>query len=141
MERVHVREELEASADTVWGLLRDFGDISAWSSTGKMLQSDGEGAGAIRRVESQDGLLVERCEAHDEEAQTFSYALIESPYPFSDYVAVVKLTPLGSDRCAIEWSSEFEPKPGLEDVLRKSIEDTYRARFIATLRDTLAKLG
>ena len=140
MEHVHVREELEASADVVWGLRRDFGDIHAWSSTGKVVGFDGEGVGAVRRVESQDGLLVERCEAHDEEAKTFSYALIESPYPFSDYVAVVKLTPLGDTRCAIEWSSEFKADPGLEKVLRKSIERTYRKRFIATLRDTLTDL-
>lgn len=141
MQRVYVREELEASADTVWGLVRDFGDIRAWAPGGKVLDVDGEGVGAIRRVDTPGGLFVERCETHDEQARTFSYALLESPMPFSGYVAVVKLTPLDGGRCAIEWSCEFEADPGVAAALREGIEKTYRAGFIASLRQSLGAAG
>jgi uncharacterized protein YndB with AHSA1/START domain len=31
MERVHVREELDAPIDRVWEAVRDFGDLRAWA--------------------------------------------------------------------------------------------------------------
>ena len=102
------------------------------------LQQEGEGEGAIRRVETPGGVFVERCEAHDSEAHRFSYRILESPAPFRDYVAVVKLSPLDGGRCAIEWSCEFGAAPDAAEGLRGVVEDTYRKGFIAALAKSLA---
>ena len=139
MERVRVREELPASADEVWRRIRDFGDVSAWAPEAKVLSVEGAGEGALRRIDTQMGLFVERCEFHDDAARRFQYALLECPVPFRDYVATVELTPQGDGGSLIEWSCEFACEPEAAEPLRQNVEATYRDGFIASLRRTLER--
>jgi len=138
METVHVREELDAPLEKVWLAIRDFGDIRAWAPAGKVLAVEGEGVGSVRRVDSPGGLFVERLVGLDDAAHRFSYAVLESPAPFRDYVAFVQLTALGDERCAIEWSCEYGIDPEAAEAMRGAIEGTYRDGFIASLRQTLS---
>jgi hypothetical protein len=140
MSTALVRDEFEAPIETVWGLIEDFGDLSAWAPNATVTELKGEGVGAERRVEvgGPSGMVFrERCEAHDPEAYSFSYAVLESPVPFTDYLAVVKLSDLGGGRCGIEWSSRFEPDGAPEAALVQGVEDTYAA-FIASIKQTLS---
>ena len=98
---VSVREELEAPADRVWACLRDFGDLSAWAPKSKLLSMEGEGVGAVRRVDTSGSLFVERCIAHDDERRRFGYTVLRSPLPFRNYVAHVAVTELAPGRSAI----------------------------------------
>ncbi len=138
METVRVREELHASIDRAWEAVRDFGDVRAWAPEAKVLGVEGEGVGAIRRIETPGGLFVERCEALEPDAYRFSYAVLECPLPFRDYVAVVQLTELDAGRCAIEWSCTFEAAPEAAGAIRDVVENTYRKGFIASLRASLS---
>jgi hypothetical protein len=85
MERVHVREHLDAPIDAVWKLIRDFGDISAWAA-GRVVRVDGAGVGMLRHVDRPAGRVVERLETHDDDTHTFSYRLLESPLPTTNFV-------------------------------------------------------
>lgn len=141
MATARVNDELDASIDEVWELVKDFGDLSAWAPDGKVLDVEGEGIGAIRRVQSGDGsgaIFKERCEAIDPDAYSFSYAVLESPLPMRDYVAVVKLSELGPKRSGIDWSSEFEPVGAPEAELVQAIQAGY-GYFIGSLKQTLSK--
>ena len=135
---VRVREELEAPIERVWQAVRNFGDVRAWAPEAKVLGVEGEGEGAVRRIDTPGGVFVERCEAHDDGGHCFSYRILESPAPFRDYVAVVKLSALGKDRCAIEWSCEFRADGPSAESLRGVVENTYRQGFIAALAKSLA---
>ena len=66
MKHVSVREELEAPVAAVWSLIRDFGEVSAWAPDAQVASIEGEGAGAVRRIETEMGLFVERCPEHDD---------------------------------------------------------------------------
>jgi hypothetical protein len=134
MAKARVLEELPASPDIVWDKIQNFGDLSAWAPTGKVVHIEGKGEGAVRRVESPMGLFIERCAAHDATRKTFSYQLLESPLPFRNYIAVVTLRPLPGDKTEIEWSSEFDPGPFPEEKAIEQVEATYRNVFIANLR-------
>ena len=136
MERAYVREELEASVDAVWKLLRDFADVSAWAR-GRVVRVEGGGVGMVRHIDGPAGRFVERCEAHDDAARTFSYRLLESPVPATNFVATVRLTPSGPKSCVIEWMAEFETDSASAADLRTAIENVYRGSFISKLRDTL----
>ena len=103
-----------------------------------MLDVKGEGAGAVRRIDTGGGIFVERCEAYDAEERRFSYKILESPVPFRDYVATVQLTELDGGRCAIEWSCEFGVEPEAAEAMRAGVENTYRKGFIAALAKSLA---
>jgi hypothetical protein len=137
MESVRVREELDAPIDQVWEAVQDFGDVRAWAPEAKVLGVEGQGLGAVRRIETPGGVFVESCESHEPAAHRFSYKILESPAPFRDYVAVVQLESLDGDRCAIEWSCTFEAPSGAEGM-REVVENTYRGGFIASLRKSLA---
>lgn len=138
MERAYVREEIAAPIATVWNLVRDFGDIGAWARGARVVQLDGTGVGAIRHVEGSAGRVLERCEAHDEAGHSFSYSLVESPWPFASYVATVRLTALDPERCSIEWTASFDPTTAAPVDMRDLIEKTYRSGFIAHLKRSLA---
>jgi hypothetical protein len=134
-------DELEAPIEVVWKLVESFEDLSAWAPDATVVEVKGEGVGAVRRVQGSDpgvGQFVERCEGVDPEKHTFSYAVIESPAPIADYVAVVKLTALGPERCGIDWSSRFEPVGLPEAQVVGMIEQTY-GYFIGSLKQSLAE--
>lgn len=138
MEHACVRDEIAAPIAAVWDLVRNFGDIGAWATGARVVRVDGAGVGAIRHVEGSAGHVVERCEAHDEAGHTFSYSLVESPWPLANYVATVCLTSLDPDRCAIEWSANFDPTPAAPPDVRDQVEKMYRGSFIANLKKSVA---
>jgi mxaD protein len=140
MATVSVKDEFEASVEVVWDLISDFTDISAWAPQGNITQVEGEGIGAVRRVEApgMGGVFRERCEDHDPQARRFSYSVLESPVPMKNYVAVVTLSELGPERCGIEWACTFEPVGAPEAEIVQGIEATYGV-FIGSIKETLAQ--
>src|SRR5262245_64989306 len=106
MGTVTVNDELDAPIDRVWACFADFGDLSAWAPGGTRVPVEGSGVGAVRSVGGENGPVIrERLEAYDAAGHTFSYAMLESSFPFTDYVATVRLRALGDGRTAIQWSS------------------------------------
>ena len=138
MTKASVRDEIGAPIAAVWACFADFGDLSAWAPGPPQVTVDGQGVGSIRTVWADGKPNVrERLETYDATRRTFSYAILESPFPFSDYVATVRLDDLGGGRTAIEWSSTFEPRGLSAEQTTAVIEGTYQM-FIARLKDTLA---
>jgi hypothetical protein len=135
--QTYVREEIAAPADTVWQLIRDFADISAWTPS-PVVRTEGEGVGMIRHIDSRAGYVRERCEALDDEMMTFTYRLLESPWPFEN-VVTVKLTKASPDTTTIEWFSTFETESEDVEGTRARIETAFRDRFIIRLRESVER--
>src|SRR5262249_57794848 len=111
MATVAIRDELVAPIERVWACFADFGDLSAWAPGRTRVPVEGRGVGAVRTVGGDGGPAVrERLESYDPVTHTFSYAMLESPFPFTDYVATVRLRDLGGGRPSIEWGSTFPPR-------------------------------
>ncbi|MCG2842622.1 SRPBCC family protein [Sandaracinobacter sp. RS1-74] len=56
--------------------------------------------GALRRVSTANGVFVERLEEYRAEDHYYRYRLIDTgPFPLTDYVGVVVVTPAGSGCC------------------------------------------
>jgi hypothetical protein len=136
METVNVREELNAPVEKAWVLIRDFGDISAWAK-GRIVRLEGTGVGMVRHIDGASGRVVERCEAHSDAEHSFSYRLLQSPWPVSDYQGCVRLTDNGPNSCVIVWSATFEAHGQDPQGLRKGVESTLRDSFIARIRQNL----
>ena len=137
MATVAIRDELVAPIDRVWACFADFGDLSAWAPGRSRVPVEGRGVGAVRTVEGDGGRPVrERLEAYDPTRYTFTYAMVESPFPFTNYVATVRLHDLGGGRTSIDWSSTFEPRGLPTAQVTDMIEGIYRI-FVARLRETL----
>ena len=138
MGSVKVVETVDAGADRVWELFRDFGGVTRFSAGIQSCTVEGEGVGAVRTITLPgDTKLHEQLTAHDDAGRSFSYAIVrESPLPVRDYLATFKLSELGPDRCRIEWGSSFELGGLSEDDTRPMIEGIYTSG-IASLKATL----
>jgi hypothetical protein len=126
MGSVKVVETVNASADRVWELFRDFGGITRFSQGIDSCTVEGEGLGAVRTITMGGGLkLQERLEAFDDDGRTLSYAIIgDHPLPFDNYLSTIKVADQG-DACTVEWSSTYDPK-GAEDQASGLIQGIYK---------------
>ncbi|MCG2635261.1 MAG: SRPBCC family protein [Gammaproteobacteria bacterium] len=107
--RVEDRVELAVSAAAVWDLIGDFGDLSWIPGIGDVKMSvQGEGVGALRSIELEGGLVVEKLESYQDGA-SYSYSVASGPLPITNYLAVLAVEPRGSG-CQLSWSSDFDAK-------------------------------
>lgn len=138
MASVKVTDRIEASADQVWDLVRDFGGIQRFSPAIESVSVQGEGIGAVRTITLPGGVaLQERLEALDEGSRTLRYAIVGShPLPFDEYLATIRLSEDG-EGCQIEWSSSFAPRGGAEAQAAGMVEGIYRSG-IAGIKKALA---
>ena len=74
------------------------------------------------------GTVVERLMYFDHEKMTFSYKiidLIDSPLPFRDYQAWVKLESTGKNSCKLNWGSTFN----VEGATKEEAEEIARVIY------------
>ena len=136
MVSVKVSERVEATADAVWDLFRDFGGVQRFSAGIEKVEVNGTGIGAVRTLSLPGGLsLQERLEAFDDRGRRLQYAIVGGPIPVSSYLATIEVKDEGK-ACRIDWSSHFEPKGITEDQGRAMIEGVYKGG-IAGVRKAL----
>ena len=109
MAEAKVVKTINASADAVWAQLSDFSSIKAGGPI-ESISYEGEGVGMVRTIGMNGGLVVERLEAHDSAARTFTYAIIneDCPLPFSNYSATVNVTDNGDGSSTVDWTGTFD---------------------------------
>lgn len=126
MAGVSVSGEVEAPVEVLWGLLRDFGNVSWMNGVDRCVQ-EGEGDTATRLIYAggSDTPVREVCEGIDDATRTLRYAIPENnPLPVDDYHSTVVAVDLGNGRSRIDWSCSFEPK-GDAEASTKAVEGMY----------------
>ena len=138
MVRVVKSTIVDAPADRVWALLRDFNGHDQWhpavktSAIERHLPSDL--VGCVRRFQLQDGSeLREQLLTLSDLEMTFSYCLLDTPVPLLNYVAHVRLLPVtDGNRTFWHWECRFTTPPGREAEMAKMVgEQIYEAGFEA----------
>lgn len=126
MTSVNVTETVTAAADDVWRVMSDFGGIEPNEMIAGCTM-EGEGVGAVRTIAlNGGGEIIERLEAQDDGARTFTYAIInDSPLPVKNYVSTVKISG-DSAATTVDWSSTFEAAGAPEADVIKLIEGVYQ---------------
>jgi len=124
MIKVYRSAIIHASADKVWGLVRNFNDLPKWhpaiasSEIEQDLPPDSIGCVRRFRLSSDGGLLREQLLALADDTRSFTYSILESPMPVDNYVAEMRFTPITmGDKTFAEWSAAF-------DVTSRPPEDT-----------------
>ena len=101
---------VDASADDVWDLLRQMDDIDKYSSAvAKVEWTGNRGVGGERvcTASQGQGFFKESIVAFDDNARTYSYALIEG-VPVKGMVNTFKVVDLGYKKSMIVWTSNYE---------------------------------
>ena len=127
MARAYVSSVIDASAQKVWERVRDFNGLPKWhpriqeSRIEDALPSDK--IGCIRNFTLQNGDNIrEQLLGLSDYDLFYTYAILESPMPLTDYLATLRLTPItDGERCFAEWSAEFNCSPDDENDLVNGI--------------------
>ncbi len=138
MIRVYTSSVIDASAEAVWRVIRDFNALPGWHPV--IVDSRIENGqpsdkvGCVRAFRLRDGGFIREqllC-LSDFDFQCI-YSILESPMPLTDYVATLKLTPVtDGNRTFAEWSAEFECEPARERELAQNIgQGVFQAGFDA----------
>jgi hypothetical protein len=129
---------IDASADQVWGVLRDFNGFDHWhpalAASAIERSQSADRIGCVRRVKLADGSeLREQLLALSDLEQSFSYCLLDTPIPLFNYVAHVRLLPVtDGDRTFWHWESRFTTRPGDEKLMTDLVSDgIFQAGFDA----------
>lgn len=132
MIRVYTSSVIDASADAVWGLTRDFNGLPKWHPAIAESRIEGnwpaDRVGCIRNFRLRDGGVIrEQLLALSDYDYQCSYSILESPMEIANYVATLKFTPVtDGNRTFAEWSAEFDAPPAQE---RKLAEDIGQGVF------------
>ncbi|PLN13304.1 hypothetical protein CWM87_31155, partial [Klebsiella pneumoniae] len=80
--------EISASVDQVWQLMGGFDSLPDWLPfIPKSMVSEG---GRVRTLTTSDGgTVIERLEAFDNRQRSYSYSIIQAPFPVVDYLSTI----------------------------------------------------
>ena len=123
MVKVYKSSVINAPADRVWGVVRDFNALPDWHpaiAESRIEQNHpSDKVGCVRNFSLKDGGRIrERLLALSDFEFTCVYSILESPMGVEDYVATLKVTPItDGNRSFIEWSAEFECPESRESEL------------------------
>ncbi|MUL47232.1 SRPBCC family protein [Mycobacterium sp. CBMA293] len=101
--------DLNQPPSAVWELIGGFGSLPDWSLG--VSSSELTHGGRLRHLRVHDGaLIVERLLAFDERNRTYTYTIVESPLPVTDYFSTLRVLPGPTDaESRVEWSGTFVP--------------------------------
>lgn len=141
MVRVYTSSVIDAPADRVWAVVRDFDGLPAWHPLIADSRIEGgtssDRIGCIRNFRTKDGGQIrEQLLTLSDYDYECTYSILESPMGVSNYVATLKLTPItDGDRTFAEWSAEFECDEARERELSRTIgEGVFQGGFDALKR-------
>ena len=107
--------DIPASPNEVWQLIGGFNSLPDW--LGYILKSELSEGGRVRHLANPQGeSIVERLEKFDNTARSYSYSIIEAPFPITQYLSTLHVKPSADGkRALVEWSATFTPT-GVSDT-------------------------
>lgn len=154
--RQKVTEEIEinASAEDVWALIKDFGEAHVWLPMVQSSESDnGNEPGAIRTLHLGDGIkIVEKMKTYNPEKMSYKYRIPDATHdvdilPVNNYSSTISVSADG-DKSIVTWKGAFyrgypnnDPPPELNDEAAvKAVTAIYKAG-LAGLKEVAEKLN
>lgn len=118
MAKAYASTVIDAPADRVWALIRDFNGLPVWHG-GLVRDSEiegglrGDAVGGVRSFHLHDGTHVrERLLAHSDRDRSYSYNFETTPFEVLNYEATLRVTPVtDGDRSFVEWWTTFDCEP------------------------------
>ena len=131
LSRVSLTIDLPVPADRVWETIGGFNDLAKWHPAVAGSEETKSGNSTVRTLHLHGGgTLVERLEAIDDKAHSYSYSILEGPLPVTRYRATLQISEKSDGNgCRVEWSSEFEPSGAPESDVVKVVRGIYEAGF------------
>ena len=128
MAKVDMKTGLNVAPDEVWKLIGGFNALPDWHPA--IEKSELEEEGSMRRLSlAGGGTIVEKLVKLDDKERIYSYSIIDSPLPVTNYEATIRVKDDGEGNTTVEWSSEFEAEGAAENEAMDVIAGIYQAGF------------
>ena len=127
MSKVYTSSVIEAPADRVWAVIRDFNALPKWHPAIADSRIEGnqpaDKVGCIRNFRLRNGDRIrEQLLGLSDYDMFCTYSILESPMGVENYVATLRLTPVtDGQRTFLEWTAEFDCAPERENELVSNI--------------------
>ena len=104
---------LEAPITEVWAVVRAFDGVASWNPAvraARMESGSPTSVGSVRHLEILDGAVFrETLLAHSDLERFYSYDIVESPLPCSNYISTHRFIPItDGDKTLGIWQGEFD---------------------------------
>jgi len=106
--------EVAAPAEKVWQLIGGFNSLPDWVPF--ISKSETTEGGRVRHLATSKGeIIVERLEKFDNAARSYSYSIVQAPFPITGYLSTISVQEKAAGNwCHVDWSGTFTPK-GISD--------------------------
>ncbi|MEM7169118.1 MAG: SRPBCC family protein [Pseudomonadota bacterium] len=114
---------IEAPIERVWHSVRCFDGVVNWNPgvvAARMECGSATAVGSVRHLDIVDGTVFrETLLAHSDLEHFYSYDILESPLPCSDYVSTHRFLPITDGNMTLGiWTGQFTCDPSHEGELR-----------------------
>jgi len=137
--------DVPVSADIVWQLIGGFNSLPDWLPY--IPKSEATEGGRVRHLANPNGeTIAERLEKFDNAARSYSYSIIQSPFPVTNYLATISVhDKTGGSGCLVDWWGTFIAKGVSDNEASKLIQGIFEdglkalaARFAPPRRVSLS---
>lgn len=125
--------ELKRSADIaappakVWQTIGDFCGIGSWHPAIETCTPSETGGMKVRTLALKGGgTIKEQQLTRDDKVMSYTYTILESPLPVSDYTSTLAVAPDGSGS-KVTWSGTFNAKGAPASVATDAIQGIYES--------------
>lgn len=129
MPKSYASTVINASADEVWHVVRDFDGLPKWHPGISTSEIEGaqpsDSVGCVRHLTVPDGSEIrERLVMLDDAERTYRYDILDGPFPVRRYRATLRVRPVTSERAAfVEWSADYDTDASTESELDTTFAD------------------
>lgn len=119
--------DVAAPPAKVWQTIGDFCGIGQWHPAVEKCALSDKGGKKIRTLSLKGGgTIVEEQESRDDKAMAYTYMILESPLPISDYTSTIAVMPAGSGS-KVSWKGTFKAKGAPDAKAEEVIGGIYDA--------------
>ena len=117
--------EIAAAPDAVWQLIGGFNSLPEWLPY--IPESQLSEGGRVRTLANPNGeTIIERLVAFDQTARSYSYAILQAPFPVTDYLSTLQVRQTDDGKGSrVEWSGRFTPNGVSEQEAAKLFQGIY----------------
>ena len=123
--------DVSAPPAKVWATIGDFCGIGNWHPAIAKCELSTKSGTMLRNLSLKGGgSIVESQTARDDKAMSYTYAIVESPLPVSDYSSTLAVSPKGSGS-TVTWTGTFKAKGVPDTVATDAITGIYESGLAA----------
>jgi uncharacterized protein YndB with AHSA1/START domain len=126
MAQANASIRIPVSPDKVWQLIGGFDSLPDWLPY--IPSSELREGGRVRHLATPAGdVIVERLEAFDNRARSYTYSILEAPFPVTGYRSTLQVRESEEAGASlVDWSGEFTPTGVSDDEASRLFEGIYR---------------